>query len=399
VKKRFIAVSVLTAGALLAGCSGGLSTNGTSYSPPVSQTNLNNNKLEFAVGTATYNGGTYLNTVVSFRQPNGNSAVLVDTPTINGPTGFTVPTAGSAGTDANTSHISGTLQTAPTNPPASPPPATTFGQSGGAFSYGFAPLNAGTTGAALYPGNPSLYFQPFYLSTSSKYSFYGGPPAYPFFNDGTYPPGFQGYPLGFTMFGAAPVAGQYSLSVVVPAANAAAQTFTASAGLNPAITVGTPTVTNITKDGSGGISGTVTPGAGATETLVYIIDCGADSTLSQVGVGPTGSIKCGTQAAFNTLSNNGFTAMQAASYTVGPVTGTAAANWTLPNNVGPCKTPGCKGAAPTIPTGDDYEVIAISFDYPAFEAGPPGSTSATPTITGANGQADLAVSAAAQGTY
>lgn len=363
-KKQLIAVSVLVTGALLAGCSGGLSTNGSSYSPPVSQTNLSNNKLEFAVGTANYQGTTYLNTVVSFRQPNGASAVLVDTPTITGPAGFTVPAVASAGTDGGTAHISGTPQTAPTYPPASPPPATTFNQSGGAFSYGFAPFNSNTLGTAFYPGNPPLYSQPFYIASASKLQFYGGPPAFPFFNDGTYPAGFLGYSQGFTMFGATPVSGQYTLSVLVPAANTSPLTTTANATLNAATVLGLPTVAGITEDGSGGLSGTVTPGSGATETLVYVVDTVAGLY-----------------------------------YTVGPITGTAAATFTLSGNLGPCNTKGCTGAAPSIASGDTYDIYAVSFDYPAFEAAPPKSTSATPAITGANGQADLAVSTVTAGTY
>lgn len=393
-KKRNISLSALVAGALLAGCSGGLATNGASVSPSVNQQPLAANKLEFAVGTANYQGTTYLNTVVSYRQPNGASAVLLDTPTITGPAGFTVPAVGSAGTDAGTSHISGTPQQVPTNPPASPAPATTFGQSGGAFSYGFAPFNSGTTGAALYPGNPGLYYQPFYTSTSKKFSFYGGPPAFPFFNDGTYPAGFLGYSLGFTTFGATPVNGTYTLSVNVPAANAAPVTATASATLNAAQTVGLPALASVASDGSGGLTGSVTPGASATETIVYVIDCGPDATLSQVL--PAG-VTCGTQLAGSYLAAAGLSSLQSRSFTVGPFS--AATNWTLPRNLGPCNTPGCKGASPSIPAGDDYVVMAISFDYGAIEAAPPINTSQTPNITGPNGQSDLAISAPITGTY
>lgn len=362
-RKHSIAICALVTGALLAGCSG-VTTNGSSYSPPVTQAPLGSNVLTFAVGTANFQGTTYLNTVVSYRQPSGASAVLVDTPTITGPAGFTVPAVGSAGTDGGTNHISGTPQTAPTNPPASPPPATTFGQSGGAFSYGFAPFNSNTLGTAFYPGNPQLYAQPFYIASASKLRFYGGPPAFPFFNDGTYPAGFLGYAQGFTMFGATPVSGQYTLQVVVPAANAPPVTAQQNATLNAAIVLGVPTVSGITEDGSGGLSGTVTPGAGSSETLVYVVDTAA-----------------------------------ALYYTVGPISGTAAATFTLPNNLAPCGTPGCKGSTGSIATGDTYSIYAVSYDYPAFESAPPNSKSATPAITGSNGQADLSVSAVTSGTY
>ena len=264
-KKYIIAITALAAGALMAGCSGALSTNGLEQNPTVTQTNLNNDTLKFAVGTANYQGTTYLNTVVTFRQPNGNSAVLLDTPTITGPAGLVVPVsyvnltppfthASGAGTDGGTNHISATVQTVPTNP-GTPAAATTFGQTGGAFSYGFAPFNSTTSGAAHYPGSPALYAQPFYIDPANKLAFYGGPPAYPFFNDGSFPSGFLGYAQGFTMFGATPVGGAYSLSVLVPAANATPVTATASSTLNPAIVVGTPTIAGIVEDGTGGLSG------------------------------------------------------------------------------------------------------------------------------------------------
>lgn len=364
--KREIIAAILAAGALLGGCSGALSTNGSSFSPPVGSTNINNDTLEFAVGTANFQGTVYLNTVVSYRQPNGRSAVLVSTPTITGPAGFTVPAVASAYTDGGTNHISGTPQTAPTYPPASPPPATTFGQSGGAFSYGFAPFNSNTLGSAFYPGHPPLYSQPFYISPASKLAFYGGPPAFPYFNDGTYPSGFLGYSQGFTMFGAAPASGSYTLSVLVPAANAAPVTATASATMDATKVVGVPAVAAVKTDGAGGLSGTVTPGSGASETLVYIRDVQAKLY-----------------------------------YTVGPIAGTAPATFTLPDSLGPCSppTPGCTGGTPSITTGDNYQIYAVSFDYPAFEAAPPGNTSASPALTGAAGQADLGVSAKTTGTY
>ncbi|MFN2449661.1 MAG: hypothetical protein ABR508_07705 [Candidatus Baltobacteraceae bacterium] len=358
--KRYL-ILLMLAGAAVAGCS----TNGSEINPSLVQANVNNDKLEFAVGTANFQGTTYLNTVVSLRQASGASAVLLDTPTITGPAGFTVPAVGSAGTDAGTNRISGTPQSVPTNP-YTPPPVTTFNQSGGAFSYGFAPFNSGTTGAALYPGNPPLYSQPFYIAAASKLSFYGGPPAFPFFNDGTYPSGFLGYSQGFTMFGATPVGGAYTLSVLVPAANAAPVTLTASANLNPAIVVGVPVITGVVTNGAGGLTGTITPGTGATESLVYIQD-----------------VTAGLR------------------YTVGPIAGTAPAAFTLPNTLGPCSTRGCGATdtTPSIAAGDTYRVYAASFDYPAYESAPPISTSATPTIIGGNGQADIGVSTTTSGTY
>ncbi|HEY5257859.1 MAG TPA: hypothetical protein VIJ12_05705, partial [Candidatus Baltobacteraceae bacterium] len=63
---------------------------------------------------------------------------------------------------------------------------------------------------------------------------------------------------------------------------------------------------------------------------------------------------------------------------------------------GPCNGSGCQTAAatqqPTMNSGDFYYVSAIGFDYPAFEASPPGNIAPKPTIVGANGQADITMS-------
>lgn len=354
--------ALLFAGLLLGGCS----THGASITPSVHQANLASNTLEFAVGTANIGqtGTVGLNTVVSYRQSNGNSAVLVDTPTLTGPAGFTVPSVKSAGTDAGTNHISGSPQQ--TNPALAV--ATTFGQAGGAFSYGFAPFNSGQFGVALYPGNPPLYAQPFYGATTLRY--YGGPPAYPFFNDGTYPSGFAGYPQGFTMFNTAPVGGTYNLSVLVPASNAAAITASATATLSDLNVLPTITSPTFVDDAAGtGASGVVTIPSDPriVETLVYVYDS--------------------TSGAY---------------YTAGPISGTGAQTYTIPGNLGACSSgAGCENTKPnpTFTTGDAIVVYAASFDYPAFEASPPGSKSANPTITGANGQADITTSSKAAFTY
>jgi hypothetical protein len=361
---------ILLAAAALAACS----TNGASVNPSVGQTNLNQNVLQFAVGTA--NDGTTgtvgLNAVVTFRQPNGASATLVNTPTIVGPSAFVVPAAASAGNDAGTNHISGTPQSFATNPPS------TFTQAGGAFSFGFAPFNTDTLGTAHYPGNPPLYALPFYASgtaessaTGRKLRYVGGPPAYPFFNDGTFPAGFAGYSQGFASFAATPVAGAYTASILVATANSSSPTFTATASLTnltPLPALSTPT---FVPDGAGGGSGVVTVPADPriTETMVYVADIGA--------------------AAVNY-------------YSVGPLRGTGALSYTLPSKLGPCIGTGCQNganAAPSIPSGDDYLVYAVSYDWPMFEASPPANTSPNPVITGSSGQADISASNYLRGTY
>ncbi|HET9029950.1 MAG TPA: hypothetical protein VFN49_07215 [Candidatus Aquilonibacter sp.] len=388
--KKLLVISSIVASAILADCTGGAGTNPSVTTAPVNGTN--GPTLEFVVGTANTSaldpGTVGLNTVVSFRQSNGLSAFLADTPSITGPAGFTVPDTsaiispytgapmtgdgdGGSGTDALTNTIKGAVQT---QDPKNQPKPTTFGQTGGAFSYGFAPLNSDQTGAAYYPGNTPLgisdYWQPFY--SGNAVPILGGPPAYPFIYDGTFPPAFAGFSQGFTAFelGAGPVTtGTYSLTVNVASSNAGALSYAAQSTLaNPAV-MAAPSISALAQDGAGGLTGTVTPSSDprTVETLVYVAD-------------------------LNTGDN----------YTMGPFKGTAAAAFTLPDNLGSCGSSsspkgGCQNtssATPTINTGDSYFVIAVSYDYQAFELSsyPGGNTSATPL----NGiaQADLAIGGA-----
>jgi hypothetical protein len=202
--------------------------------------------------------------------------------------------------------------------------------------------------------------QPFF---GTAFDYMVGPPAVPFFNDGTFPGLFAGYSPGFTTFEVPPVSGQYSLSVLAAAQNAPQVTYTAQASLNAATVLGSIGVT-ATKAGApaGGLTGTVTTvPAGATETEVFVVD-----------------VHNGTQTF----------------YTVGPLSGTGTVAWTLPGNLGPCTGSGCQNTAPTasLQSGDNYFVAAVSYDYPAFEAGPPANKQQKPAIVGAAGQADLTMS-------
>ena len=357
--------AAISTGALLAGCAAG----GAGAPPMSAVSNLQSTSaLQFAVGTARIGqtGTVGLNTVVTFRGQDGLSATLVNTPTITGPAGFVVPASAPAN-DANTNHISGTPQNLN---PAVPNLSVTFGQTGGAFAYGFGPDNISNTGSAVY----SLYTQPFYsgsASTSVNLKYVGGPPAYPFFNDGTFPSGFTGYSQGFTMFNATPVAGTYALSVVVAASNTATQTFTANGTLTNTTPLPAQAAPTFTKDGAGGGTGTIVipNDSRVVETLVYF-----------------------------------YNASQGTYFTVGPLKGAAGStvSFTLPDTLGPCSGSGCQSgsnAAPTIATGNTYRFYAASFDYPAFEAGPPGNTQQKPAITGAGGQADITTSAATTTTY
>ena len=359
-KNRYL-LGIVSAGALLAGCS----TNGAGINPPVSHGNLGADKLQMAVGTANigFDGTVGLNVVTTFRQPNGLSAVLLDTPTITGPAGFVVPGNNLSpwSQDAGTNHISGSPQTAPG--------PTTFGTAGGAFKYGFAPYNSDNLGDP-YPNGPALYAEPFYSGDPVPIA--GGPPAYPFFNNGTFISGFQGYSQGFNAFETSVTAGSYSISVNVPGTSGPGRNFTSAATLTnlaPLPGVGTPSVT---EDGAGGftnISATVPADARIFETMIYIADLNA-STF----------------------------------FTLGPFSGTGVVGGSVADTLGPCNGNNCQngsGATPTIPAGDSYLVYSITYDYPAFEASPPGSSSQMPAITGPNsaGQADISISQVFAGTY
>ena len=267
--------------AILSACTGGQSH----IEPPFTAVNpQTQSSLQFRVGTANYQGTLFLNTVVTFRQPNGLSATLYNTPTITGPAGFvnTGPAA-VAGTDAGTNRISGTQPTQPGTPAV----ATTFGQSGGAFAYGFAPANSTTGGGANYaravasstqvPGVSvsNAYTQPIYLATASKEPFLLGPPAVPDFHNPAlgYPAGFAGYDSGFTMFGVTPVAGTYAFDLTVPS-NTIGQN---SAVFDVTATLGSvvPLATIVAPVGSGGAGTSVTftvpaAPAGATSRVIYM---------------------------------------------------------------------------------------------------------------------------------
>lgn len=363
-------IAAVVVGALLAGCS----ANGAASPPASVVSNLSADTLQFAVGTANMgNTGTVgLNTVVSFRQPNGDSAALVNSPTITGPAGFTVPACGTGCVDAGTNHISYTPQNVN---PAVTNPVTVFGQTGGAFSYGFAPDNASTTGAAVF----TRYSQPLLgtaLAGQALLQYNGGPPAYPFFKDGTFPSAFPGYPQGFTMFAATPVAGTYTAAVLVSTSNAGSQTFTATSTLSnttPLPALATPT---FVEDGVGGGSGVVTVPVDArvVETMVYVQNI--------------------TQGTF---------------FAIGPIKGTGAQTFTLPDFLGPCggaagtgcqnnaatRSPTLRPASFTGTVGDQYRVYAATFDWLMFEGSPPGNTSPTPAINGGaatSNQADITTS-------
>jgi hypothetical protein len=390
-KLTFAAVAAIL---LVAGCTSGNSR----IEPPFQSVNPLAYKLEFAVGTANYQvvdttastpaviAITGLNTVETYRQPDGLSATLVNSPEIVGPAGFAVPSGSmDAGVDAGKATITSTPQTVQ---PGSTTPVTTFGQAGGVFAYGFLPVNS-TNNALAGEFAFAPYPQPFYTDafsaggTDISMVYLGGPPAYTNVQTGTYPSGFLGYSEGFNSFASSLGGGAYTLNVVVPTSPSASGTLTAHATLkSTALLPVYPAPTSVTEDGSGGASFVIAVPAGVTETLLDVEDTGQDltSTFTDCHTGYSAPY-------YYTVVN----------HTAGP----AVATMTLPANVGPIPAKG--GAAePSICPGDDYFATEVGVDYPAYEDGPGQPNAAgsaeTPTLLGAAGQADITVGAPATST-
>jgi hypothetical protein len=353
----------------LAACSS--LTNGTSVLPNQSSVPLNYGKLTFAVGTATLQDGTTgLNVVAYLRQSSGATAYLVDSPNIDGPAGFTVPsnavTAGDS--DAGTSNITST--------PQGGSASTTFGTNGGLFGGGLGPFNATNTGSSKYPGNPPPYPTPIFGTGSGATApvelLIGQPitPS-PLYNI-TYPPGFSGYLPGFTAFEAQPAAGTYTMNVNV-ATTSTTTTISGTASLaSAAAALGATAAPTVTEDGAGGFSAiNFTAPAGTVESIVFI---------------------------WNT-SNNYFYSVE--------TQGAGAQSASLGDNFGGCGTAGARAlctsassSGPSFFAGEGYSITVVSFDYKDAEATQPGNTSQTPTLgLGGNGQADISISPALSGTY
>lgn len=364
---RVALVAACMSAAALAGCGSG----NVGVQPTIKTVNpLANSKLQFVVGTATINETTLntvytvLNTVETLRQPNGDSAVLDDTPYITGPPGFI------GQKDPFTGNPTTTLTGSGPNVPCN---ATTLGCTGGAFGYGFSPDNPQsqqqTPSYALFNipvpvGNQDII---------GAYPYYSGPPAFPPFNNGTYPAGFEGYTPGNVDFQSAPVAGQYSLKVVIPTVGSISATATL-ASLTPLPVLQAPQ-SFPDPSNPGGLKIDITVPSGVTETWVWIQDSGGCYPHSQ------GNSK---NVQYYTLVT----------------TQTGAQQLTLPPNLGPTNG---SGQTPTICTsadnqqatgnpnaqGDVYFVYAAGYDYPAYEAAYPFSRVQTPVIANANGQADV----------
>jgi hypothetical protein len=361
----------------LVGCTSGQSA----VEPAVSGANLSLDKATLAVGVATFFNGTQgTNVVATFRQPNGNTATLVNTPSLTGPAAWLVPVAPASapatGVDGGTNRITAAPQIQ--NGVTSPVPVSdTLAQTGGVFSYGFAPDNASTSGAIV----TTSYSMPFWAAAGfTARSYKGGPPAYPQERNGLSGGGtaFIGFPQGFLTLNTAAVAGTYNLAINVTdsvgnSTNfAASAILTGTAGLPP---YGAPT--SVVEDGAGGLTVNFVAPAGVTETVVDIQDL--NYCFATIGGAGLGSVW----------------------YSI-VVQGSGAQSAVLPSTLGPTgSSAGACGSTsgPSILAGDTYGVFLVGADYPLFEAGPPQNVAQTPTLVGAAGQADITISARALFVY
>ena len=189
------------------------------------------------------------------------------------------------------------------------------------------------------------------------FQYFGGPPAWPATQGNGIPTGFLGYPLGFTDFITAPVAGTYKLSVAYPS-NANATTYS-----------------NVT-------ASAVLPASSVSKPL---------PVFPQAVV-----IASTTRCDFGVLTQQSLPRQQYAIVT----RHTGFQSLYLSSNLGPPDSSGnplhtfCNAAdkAQYGTTSAQYDLTAVGFDYPAYEASYPQSTTGTPAITngdGHTGQADL----------
>ena len=356
-------------------------SGGASQLPVTTVDPVASNKLQFAVGTATFSsGGTTtvgLNFVETLRQGNGLSGSLFNVPVITMPT-TAVNTVNAASADANTNRVS----QATLNTYAGPLPAnlSSGGNGGvhptipsaGAFGYGFCVCNANS---GPINGYPTLFLDPGVDGT-----FYGGPPAFPAPTPDQTAAGFFGYSLGFTAYPIAPVTGTYRLDVAFPP-----DFQSANSPSNPTLTQTTQLVSTnglpayatpaFTPDGSGGGTIAAPTPSGASEAF---------AVLEALPFAKAQQVDACTTAHATPL----FFTVRIAIGTPGGI---------LPPSLGPADPSGT--ATRTLCSGESYSIRAVGFDYPAFESGYPQNLSQTPTITSATGQADVTISDAISGSY
>jgi hypothetical protein len=323
---------------------------------------ITNSSLQFAVGTANIGGlSTGMNVLVTMRQPNGQSAVLVSTPALSGPFTLPAPTAanssGATVTTGPSGNETGSLTPLPVGCPAAPciagipqqtpgtpvssyPYISTFGTSGGTFGIGFAPANYTSSGVA---NSTTPYRIPEYAIPAgfSSITPWGGPPAYDpngsgrGSRDGTFP--LVGVPLGISVFNGVTVgAGTYTLNVQIPSTGGVG-TITATSTRPAGVvlpTVAAPIIT--TAAGGGTITVTAAPlPAGITNAYVQILNSGGGTCAAGTASGAT---------AYYTFA-----------------VGAAGGAFTVNNTNAPL--PGGTNTSVAACTGDAIRAWVIGFDY------------------------------------
>jgi hypothetical protein len=373
---RFPSAVVLAASFAAAASFTACTSGQVGVQPSTTNVNPANSTLDFAVGIATLqtSGAPVigLNAVETFRQPNGLSGALLDTPKITGPYNF----VGEAVNGGNANYISGT-------PPGGDCTATTFGCTGGAFGYGIAPDNLiGSTQVFSQYSQPLLHERNG-LNTSL---YYGGPPTWPQVTNGTYPTGFVGFSPGFLTFDAAPVLGDYNLTLRIPTGLQGHVDVSTVAHLTSLVPLPAliPSQPFADPANPGGLKIDVNVPAGLLEEWIFVSDFGQCYPQTTLGT---------SQAFFTVRSTQPGMQELTIPPDLGPRTG--------PNTTHTICTAADNQAATGNPnaTGDRYSIYAAGFDYPAFAAAYPQSNAVSPSITGANGQADVTLSTVQQFTY
>ena len=379
--RRALVSAAVAASVSLAGCGSG----NVGVEPAIGSVDpVATSKLQFAVGVATINDVAHgqvvevLNTVETLRQRDGLSAVLYSIPFITGPQHFKGQPDPLFGQQTNIISGSG---------PKTPCDKTTLQCMGGAFGYGFAPDNT-------VPGRqaPSFaqYEQPVAVGNQDLLPilpYYGGEPAFPTFNNGTYPAGFQGYSPGFVSFQPIAVLGTYQLDVDIPTGPGTFGKKTAQAVLTTVS--GLPPMQALTAfpdpSNPGGLKIDVVVPAGVAETWVFVQDSGG----------------CYPHSQGNSTNVQYYTVV---------TTQTGSQQLTLPPALGPTNG---SGSTPTICSaqdnrqatgnpnapGDTYTVYAAGFDYSPMSAAYPFDLQQTPDFVGPNGQVDVTLSPAASFVY
>ncbi len=392
---------------------------------PIAPTNpavIQNNVLQFAVGTARLPNGTLgLNVVTTYRQPTGgfapgDSGALVDTPTLTLPAAVAGPAGTATGYDALSTALTGpapgeigTTSIGGSSQATGTTTVTTFGQSGGAFGLGLEPFNA--YGPANAPsvtqiGTPfqvAPYPVPLYDTVANdpnQFVPWGGPPAFvlPSSNgdsvvgNSNYPAGTAGISEGLDVFASiAPVVGQpYSMSVSVPAntgtTSAPPKSFTIPGPTLPTVSAATAPSYSVTTNTFSGFALPTASNGAPVEAYVEVVDYGPSPTTKP-----------------QPASCNGSSAAKPVYYTLWTNSGALPA---LPASQGPggsstlCSAAQNTTADGAATPGDDIVIQEIAFDYPAYEmsyTGVSGTGSAgvpNPPYVGKGGSDDLSISPA-----